>query len=173
MSYTDEIKRLGGLNKMYLPEDTTLNTDEILAIEMIIGARLPDVIRDFLMKNVVSDFDEEVAFEPMSTNAEYIHDENSDQPVFSFEGSSIGVFYGKDPEEEGAYDIFWNIKNYKDRMPSQFLPFATDGMGNQIVISLKKERYGSIYFWDHEAEWDASRPLLMHYRSAHDKNPLR
>ncbi|WP_164879198.1 SMI1/KNR4 family protein [Flavobacterium cerinum] len=155
MSYIDEIERLGGINKMYLPTDTTLNIDEILTIENDIGARLPDGLRDFLMKYGVSDFDEEVIFEPISIDAQYIHDEDSSQLDFIFEGSSIGVFYGKDPEEEGAYDIFWNIENYKDRMPSQFLPFATDGMGNQIVMSLKKENYGLIYFWDHEAEWDA------------------
>ena len=152
MSYIDEIERLGGINKMYLPTDTTLNIDEIVTIENDIGVRLPDSLRDFLMKYGVSDFDEEVVFEPISIDAQYIHDEDSGQSNFIFEGSSIGVFYGKDPEEEGAYDIFWNIENYKDRMPSLFLPF---GMGNQIVMSLKKENYGLIYFWEHEAEWDA------------------
>lgn len=155
MSYVDEINRLGGLRRMYSPSDTTLNIDEILEVEKSLGGELPQNLREFLMNYGITDFNEEVVFEPISTDAEYIHDENSNQPNFTFEGSSVSVFYGKDPEKDGAYDILWNIDNYKDRMPPKFIPFATDGMGNQLVMSLSKDNYGKIYFWDHEAEWDS------------------
>lgn len=155
MSYINEIDRLGGLEKLRPSRNTNLNIEDIRILEKDLGTELPGDLSDFLMNYGISHFSNEITFDPISRDSEYIHHPDSGQPNFFFEGSGISVFHGRDREETSAHDIFWNAKNYKDRMPPQFLPFASDGMGNQIVISLHKETYGRIYFWDHETEWDA------------------
>lgn len=154
MEYLKDIERLGGLRKMYEPSVTTLSQEEIKDIEDELGTNLPDDLSYFLTHFGISDFINEPSLKPLSKDAVYTHGEDSNQPDFFFEESSIGVFYGKDPKE-GAYDLFWNIKNYKERMPEKFIPFASDGMGNQIVMSLNEKDYENVFFWDHEAEWDA------------------
>lgn len=40
-------------------------------------------------------------------------------------------------------------------MPEGFLPFADDGLGNQLCLCLQPENSQKVYWWDHELEWDA------------------
>ena len=47
---------------------------------------------------------------------------------------------------EQAYHIFI------DRLPSSFVPIATDPGGNQICICTAGEDLGKVFFWDHERE---------------------
>lgn len=155
MTYLENIDRLGGIRKMYHPKITTLNAEDIQRLQAQVGSILPKSFIEFSSAFGICDFNEEVGFEPFSTEAEFIHSEKSGQPNFTFESSTISVFYGIDPDEDKTYDIFENLMLYKDRIPDAFLPFASDGMGNQILISLNSAHYGRIYFWDHEAEWDA------------------
>lgn len=63
-------------------------------------------------------------------------------------GIYVRYFYGTTNE------LFSNIedvyKTYLCRMPEKCIPIADADFGNNICISLKKENYGKIYFWDHE-----------------------
>lgn len=41
---------------------------------------------------------------------------------------------------------------YQDRIPADLLPIGGDVFGNRVVLGIKGERYGKIFFWDHENE---------------------
>ena len=60
----------------------------------------------------------------------------------------VRFFYGTSSEEYS--DICMIYKTYKERMPKEIIPIADPDSGNQICMSLAKETYGKIYFWDHE-----------------------
>ena len=62
--------------------------------------------------------------------------------------SSIRYFYGTSNKE--YCDLICTYEVYKDRIPSNCVPIATDDFGNQFCISLRTNTYGKIYFWDHE-----------------------
>lgn len=40
------------------------------------------------------------------------------------------------------------------RLPIGMLPIAYDPFGNMVCIDLNAEKYGSVYFWDHELEFE-------------------
>lgn len=155
MSYKNEILRLGGMRELFSEHPTKLENEEISEIETIVNGKIPQDVRDFLLTYGICDFNDEVEFKPYSSRAEYVHSPESEQPNFSFNGSMLGVFFGRDSGRGDAYDIFNNIKTYKERIPNKFVPFGNDGMGNLILISLNDIDYGKIYFWYHEAEWDS------------------
>ena len=60
----------------------------------------------------------------------------------------IRNFYGT--SNESYFDIIATYETYVDRMPSKCVPIADPDFGNEICMSLEKENYGKIYFWDHE-----------------------
>src|SRR6478736_6542647 len=54
--------------------------------------------------------------------------------------------------KERLYSIQDKIEVYSGRIPEYFLPIGCDSFGNLILLSLRKEDHGSVYFWDHERE---------------------
>ena len=72
----------------------------------------------------------------------------------------IRFFYGTSSE---AYsDICVTYNDYQGRMPKEMIPIADPDFGNQICMSLAKETYGKIYFWDHETmDTDDDEPCKL------------
>jgi SMI1 / KNR4 family (SUKH-1)/A nuclease of the HNH/ENDO VII superfamily with conserved WHH len=50
------------------------------------------------------------------------------------------------------YDIFEMMRVHQNRIPDELLTIATDSLGNEICLCVKGEKYGKIFFWDHEEE---------------------
>lgn len=48
--------------------------------------------------------------------------------------------------------LYKHIEMFKNRLPVSTFPIATDTFGNLFIMSLHKQNYGYIYFWDHEGE---------------------
>lgn len=48
--------------------------------------------------------------------------------------------------------LYKHIDMFKNRLPLSTLPIATDAFGNLFILSVHQDRYGYIYFWDHEGE---------------------
>lgn len=48
--------------------------------------------------------------------------------------------------------LYKHIDMFKGRLPVSTFPVATDSFGNLFIMSVHKESYGHIYFWDHEGE---------------------
>lgn len=67
------------------------------------------------------------------------------------EGYAFDWFY---PLTEGIDPIPTVMEGYKGRIPSWLVPFAPDYMGNQFVISVREQDYGSVYLWEHNFEYD-------------------
>jgi hypothetical protein len=80
-----------------------------------------------------------------------VHTKDSGYVNPTFKGSQIAYFYGSD---KGTHHISWAYLTYLERIPGFCLPIASDGMGNQIIMSLNEGSNGFIYWWDHENEWD-------------------
>jgi hypothetical protein len=62
---------------------------------------------------------------------------------------TIAFFYGAGPKEK--LTLNWAIKTYRKRMPSAMIPFASEGMGNQICIAVGSAPQ-RVFLWDHENE---------------------
>ncbi|MEH7611216.1 SMI1/KNR4 family protein [Gottfriedia acidiceleris] len=62
----------------------------------------------------------------------------------------LSSFFGTDLES--YEDILMCYKTFKGRIPEGCVPIAGDIGGNIICLNLNKEKYGYVYFWDHEEE---------------------
>ena len=72
--------------------------------------------------------------------------------------NEITCFYsGKRGGDSGVINI---RKRYLDQIDSWFLPIAESPGGNQILLSLRPEDYGSVFFWDHEGGLDNNTYLI-------------
>jgi hypothetical protein len=106
----------------------------------------------------------------------FLVDYNGGSPVpdaFDFEdgsgGSSVRYFHGlrKNADDD---DLLRNMDVYKDRMPTDFLPIASDFGGNKIVMAISGQYYGRVFFWDHENEVDEGSVAGMQNMSLVAKN---
>jgi hypothetical protein len=71
-----------------------------------------------------------------------------------------------DPEERYSLQKYLNI--YKNRIPSNLLPIATELSVDLICLSVSGDDYGTIYLWDHNWEVTESKPDYsnVHYLAA-------
>lgn len=54
------------------------------------------------------------------------------------------------------------IETHKERLPRGLFPVAYDSLGNLICLSVKKEDFGKVYFWDHQCQGkDGEAPQLI------------
>lgn len=85
--------------------------------------------------------------------------ENGGRPepsVFGFQehgepsDSSVAWLFGlcDDPD----YSLEANLEEYEGRIPGGLCPIACDPFGNLLLLCLKEDDYGAIWFWNHELE---------------------
>lgn len=153
MSIEEEIVRLGGiqpLEEQYYP----LSDAEIAEVEREAGSKLPEEYTQLLSRYGAFLFVNSVEFMPSKQEPEYVHSAELDLPSGSFSGSQVSAFYGKQHKTQ-KFVLLQKLQVFRDRMPEGFLPFADDGLGNQLCLGLKTERDPRVYWWDHELEWGA------------------
>jgi len=153
MAIQNEIERLGGIESL---EDQfrPLNEAEIGKIEQEVNGQIPDDYRWLLTTYGAFIFTNSVKFEPIKQKPEYVHAEELGMPSGIFCGSGVATIYGKGGKN-GSADLLKKIRTFEERMPNAFLPFADDGLGNQLCLALDKAHYQNVYWWDHELEFDA------------------
>ncbi|QFT87267.1 SMI1 / KNR4 family protein [Bacillus sp. THAF10] len=49
-------------------------------------------------------------------------------------------------------DLLSQFETYKMRTPNTCIPIGRDAGGNLVCLNLSEDRYGYVYFWDHEEE---------------------
>lgn len=49
-------------------------------------------------------------------------------------------------------DLISQFETYKNRIPNNCIPIGRDAGGNLVCLNLSKDKYGNVYFWDHEEE---------------------
>ena len=148
------IDRLGGvqpLEDQYYP----LREDEIKEIEQLVGGKLPAAYAWLLSTYGACLFVHTVQFVPTKQMPEYLHAEHTGIPNgHDFFGAEVGSFYGKNASTH-AFTLRQKLHVFRDRMPAGFLPFADDGLGNQLCLGLGAASTPKVYWWNHELEWDA------------------
>jgi cell wall assembly regulator SMI1 len=114
--------------------------DEIEDFEASIGTRLPEDYRKFL------------AFTNGGAPAEGQSWMKLKRGWVGSNWICIDFFYGLSRPDVRAYELphIWSV--FKVRLPTDFLPIATDSYGNQLLIDLRRTKKGSVYFWNHERE---------------------
>ena len=107
----------------------------------------------------ISDFEKEIKSGLPSDYKSFLMEYNGGQPQpdsFKFfsdrdDASSVDRFLSLGKEKNSNLLKYYN--NYRNRIPSGFIPIAHDAGGNLIIMELKVNDNG-IYFWDHELEVD-------------------
>jgi hypothetical protein len=154
MQIQQEIDRLGGiqpLESQYHP----LSENEIQEIEQQLGSRLPDAYVWLLRNYGAFLFSNAVGFASSKQVPEYHHAAYLGLPNGEdFLGSEVGVFYGKN-EANHTFTLRQKLQVFRGRMPDGFLPFADDGLGNQLCLDLGAVLLPKVYWWNHDLEWDA------------------
>ncbi|EAB5656919.1 SMI1/KNR4 family protein, partial [Salmonella enterica subsp. enterica] len=121
------------INIIYSKKPATL--EDISDFEREIKGVLPIDYKNFLMKHNGG--------QPQPDSFKFFSDRN--------DASSVDRFLSLGKEKNSNLLKYYN--NYKDRIPSGFIPIAHDAGGNLIIMGLK-DNENKIYFWDHEIEVD-------------------
>lgn len=103
--------------------------EDILIFETANSIKLPRDYRDFVLK-----------FNGGKPDPNIVPDISLVDWIYVFSGGPDWV------------DFFHNVKAFENRIPSWYFPFACDPFGNQFLMSLYKDNYGIIAFWNHEGE---------------------
>lgn len=82
----------------------------------------------------------------------------------SLDGSAIDTIFGIVPEKYFNAFFYYNIM-YCGRIPLNTFPIAHDSFGNLILLSVKGQDYGKVYFWDHEQEADTNNGEVPGYEN--------
>jgi hypothetical protein len=113
--------------------------ERITRFESAAHLRLPGEYRDFLKRYGNTAFEEFIEYPFIDKECPWANN--------GYGGMS--VFYGLDA---GPYDLEKQFANHVGRIPSDMLPIAVDGGGNLICLAFTGPDWGSVFFWDRDAE---------------------
>lgn len=106
--------------------------EDVASLERLIGRRLPPDYREFL-QTVNGGWSERSGF-PIGRTS-----------------SALGDLY---PLSNDAYGggLANELEVFRGRVPPWGIPIGCDQGGNVLVMSLRDEDFGAVFFWDHEKE---------------------
>jgi cell wall assembly regulator SMI1 len=108
-----------------------IDESEIVDLERQIGDSLPSDYRAFLMR----------------FNGGLLEPDIVDVPGFAESPTDVQVLFGVRRDIESS-DISWNWNVYKNRIPHDFLPIASDSGGNLYCVKLAEPNKGEILYMD-------------------------
>ncbi len=120
--------------------------EQLATAEAAVGARLPDPVRrSYLQHN----------------GCHGMEDNEVDTP----EGHDIGISvqYFLPVGTGGSESVEGNYDDVRGRLADGLVPVAVAAGGNLILVSVRRQDYGAVYFWDHEVEGatdDLQAPLV-------------
>lgn len=150
--FEEKFEKLGGVSPVKGDKFQPLTAEDINQVETSVNAGLPEDYKEFLRQYGQIRFNESVGFKPLRQEAVYPVNDETGETNPLFKGSQISLFFGKD--EQRPASLLGKIGIYRERMPKSVIPIADDGLGNKICLGLGDENHGTIYWWDHENEWD-------------------
>lgn len=121
------------------------------------NVRLPEDYRQFLIKYNVA------CTTPDGFYLKHVKDiADGEKP-----NDELGLIRGFASKENEEWTLDWMMSVYieDNLIPKDYIPFATDGAGNVLCISLRKSDYGCIYFWDHESDTNDMLCLANDFKS--------
>jgi hypothetical protein len=111
------------------------NVDRLSKFIAMLPVNPPDEFLSFVQKYNCGEFERNVVVK---------YDEE-----FSYVHETYGIV-----DEPSYLSLEENYEEYSSRIGSQYLPFADDPGGNIYCLSLSKNSFGHVFFWDHEFEGD-------------------
>lgn len=115
----------------------TLAPKQVENLEKKIGAAFPNDYRKFIVEYGGWWIDAEFDIDPHCPSGSV---------------QLIEKFYGIENNDSSSNDIWNNYQIYSDRLSPKLLPIGHDAMGNEIVLSLRKNDYGTVSFLDRSQE---------------------
>jgi hypothetical protein len=103
---------------------------DVRALEEIVGARLPDDYRAFLL----------------AVNGGRTTEDHVQFTVRNGE-SNLNSLYSV-AETETARDLAWHAKMMRERLPREVIPIGYDDFGSAVCVVLAGERRGEVWFFD-------------------------
>lgn len=116
-----------------ISEFNPLAPEEIHKIEELLGIRLPEAYREFLLEIGGAGFRLGGLFPTIEETC------GGDRETFD-------RFFGAECEE--SYCVFRNIVNYRDRLNNNLIPVGEDLFGNLLCLGIAGQERERIYFLD-------------------------
>ncbi len=117
----------------------SLTYNDIEKVEAELEIKLPQDYKSFLVKHNGGQPKDGIKF---------MKKDHTDDIAWDF---PINVFFGID-ENDTSYELLTMYAIFCDRMPSQLIPIADDGIGNKICIGIHGEYFGKVYLWKFDGE---------------------
>jgi hypothetical protein len=114
-----------------------LTVNDLNAFEGKIGYPLPEEYRNFLLKHNGG--------RPIKPAYFYYQQRLPDGDIMP-SSAQIEMFTGLAAHSTGGLE--WKVENFRDRIPKNLLPIASESTGSAICISLDGEDKGKVYLWD-------------------------
>jgi hypothetical protein len=109
---------------------------DIVAFESLIGSRLPDTYRRFLLRTNGGNLEHNLRF-------------------FEHNGGQVDVsvrrFFGAAAAHDSE-DLARQVPLMKDRTPPGFIVIGDAPAGDKVLLSVRSEDAGALWFWEHEFE---------------------
>ena len=122
------------MNDLFEKTFEPLSLDVVKALEQAWGMKFPKEYREFLL--TVN------GGAPKKTDFD-IKDINN--------YSIVRCFFGLVPDRDFNF-LYYLYRIYADRIPRNTLPVGDTISGNLILLSIRGQDYGKVYFWDHNHE---------------------
>ncbi|MCE2573420.1 SMI1/KNR4 family protein [Motilimonas eburnea] len=125
------------LNEEYKP-----TSDRLGNIESLLGCRLPDSYRAFLIEN------DWCMVEPCGFAIGYLPETNNMKT-----NDQVEAFYGLHEPDDEPSNLIWNYRCFStsERIPKQLIAIGST-CGNQLCIGISGEYRGKIYWWSQHFE---------------------
>ncbi len=124
-----------------MKESLHKNENILHDFERLIGSNLPSSYMDFLRTHDTTSVSGLKVLVLKNDEGEMI-DETVLQTIYR-----LG-------DNEYYCDLEGHFIMFQDRLGKTMIPIAGDVFGNQVCISIEKDRFGAIYFWYHDAYED-------------------
>lgn len=110
------------------------NENELIALSKKIGYELPNDYIEFLRQH----------------NGGYVKNSISSYYKNGEQKFILTSMFGLGADD----DLISQFETYKNRIPNTCIPIGRDAGGNLVCLNLSEDRYGYVYFWDHEEEFN-------------------
>lgn len=121
----------------------------VARFERLIGARLPDDYRAFLLAHNGGEPTKRRCFRFADRTGPY-----TNGAVRAFAGLGKPQYY----DLERLHEVYCEDER---RVPTDVIPIAPDAFGNLVCLAVGGAHRGRVYFWDHERETEPAAYVNM------------
>lgn len=124
-----------------------ITEQDLLSFEKGIDLKLPEDYKEFIIRNNGG----------YPTLTKFLFTDTRGNPSESL----VDYFFPVGTDFMYNVGALYDFMKSEDRLPNGMLPIAYDPFGNMVCISLSGEAHGSVYFWDHELEFEENNLSII------------